>query len=220
MNRLASVAVATALAALSLMGTGCHEPHSFMVKRPENPVADTAVTHLWASDIKRVAKDGDWLLTRGYFATSDVITTFTGPEDISHASIYDAKRGTIIEAVHSGVREITLEELLRRNHHVIVVRPSSMTDAERTRSVERARSRLGAEFDTAGMIGLDDKEKVYCSELVWWASQGELRTGEEEIVITPNDLINYGTVVYWSGDRTDEQILDLAVDRDRTVAAR
>jgi hypothetical protein len=216
MKRIAAVALV--LAAM-VLGTGCHEPHSFMVKRPEDPVADKAVTKLWAAEIKRVAKDGDWLLTRGYFATSDVITTFTGPEDISHASIYDAKRGTVIEAVHSGVREVTLEELLRRNHHVIVVRPSAMTDAQRTRSVARARSRLGAEFDTAGMIGLGDKEKVYCSELVWWASQGELRTGETPLVITPNGLLEFGSVVYWSGDRTDDQILELAVDREH-VAAR
>jgi hypothetical protein len=69
------------------------------------------------------------------------------------------------------------------------------------------------------MLGLDDKEKVYCSELVWWASQGELRTGEEELVITPNDLIGYGSIVYWSGDRTDEQIMELAIDREH-VAAR
>jgi hypothetical protein len=213
------VAVALAGLAATVLGTGCHEPHSFMVKRPADPIADNAVTKLWTADIKHIATDGDWLLTRGYFATSDVITALTGGEDISHASIYDAKRGTVIEAVHAGGREVTLEELLRRNHHVIVVHPSGMTDAQRTRSVARARSRLGAEFDTAGMIGLDDKEKVYCSELVWWASEGELRTGEEETVITPNDLIGYGSIVYWSGDRTDQQILELAVDREH-VAAR
>lgn len=199
---------------------GCAEPKSVLLKRPQDPVADKAVTELWASDIKRVAQDGDWLLTRGYFVTSDAVSVFTGGEDISHASIYDAKRGTIIEAVNAGVREITLEELLRRNHHVIVVRPTGMTAAQRTRSVERARSRLGHGFDHRGLFGWNNKDRVYCSELVWWASQGALRTGADETVITPAELMSYGEVVYWSGHRTDTQILELAVDRQRTARPR
>src|SRR5687767_11244224 len=145
-----SLVLATVTALLA--STGCAEPKSVLLKRPENPVADRAVTQMWADDIKRVATDGDWLLTRGYYVTSDAISVVTGGEDISHASIYDAKRGTIIEAVGAGVREITVEELLRRNHHVIVVRPSNMNVAERTRSVERARSRLGQPFDHAGLF--------------------------------------------------------------------
>jgi uncharacterized protein YycO len=210
MKSLAAVAL---LLVASL--TGCHEPHSFMVKRPENQVADKAVTQLWADDIKRVAQDGDWLLTRGYFATSDVISLLTSGEDVSHASIYDAKKGTVIEAVGAGVREVTLEELLHRNHHIIVVRPTNMTAAERAHAVTRARSRLGQEFDKGGMIGLGTNDKVYCSELVWWASQSELHDDVHERVITPTELMKYSTVVYWSGERTDAQILELAVEHER-----
>ena len=219
MIRTASVA----LAALALaLVTGCHEPKSFLLKRPENPVADKAVTQMWSDDIKRIARDGDWLLTRGYFVTSDAVSVLTTGEDISHASIYDATKGTVIEAVNAGVREITVEELLRRNHHVIVVRPSNMTDAQRSRSVARARSRLGAGFDHAGLFGIDNKDRVYCSELVWWASQGELRTGAGQRVITPAELMDYGQVVYWSGARTDSQVLELAVERElaKRVATR
>lgn len=210
MKSLAAVAL---VLAASL--TGCHEPHSFLVKRPENAVADKAVTQLWADDIKRVAQDGDWLLTRGYFATSDVISVLTSGEDVSHASIYDAKTGSVIEAVSAGVREVTLEELLRRNHHVILVRPTNVTAAERAHAVTRARSRLGQEFDKGGLIGLGTNDKVYCSELVWWASQSELHHDVHERVITPAELMQYSTVVYWSGERTDEQILELAVEHER-----
>src|SRR5688572_6603323 len=106
MNRV-RLCVVAALAMLATTVTGCAEPHSMLLKRPENQVADKAVTQLWADEIKRVAQDGDWLLTRGYFITSDAVSVFTGGEDISHASIYDAKKGTIIEAVNAGVREIT-----------------------------------------------------------------------------------------------------------------
>jgi hypothetical protein len=217
MKRFALVVVAALFAS-----AGCHEPKSVLVKRPESKDIDTAVTAMWSHEIHQVAQDGDWLLTRSYYMLADAISKTTGGVDLSHASIYDAKRDTVIEAVGDGVREIPLSQLVERNHYVIVVRPSNMTAAERARSVERARSRIGTEFDKAGLFGLDDPSKLYCSELVWWAAQGELRTGDEHTVITPSDLMQYGEVVYWSGQRTDAQVMDLAMARDGqpTYAAR
>lgn len=182
-----------------------------MVKRPENKNLDDAITAMWSHEIHSVAQDGDWILTRSYFMVADGISVMTSGEDLSHASIYDAQKDTIIEAVGDGVREIPLSELIQRNHYVIVVRPSGMTAAERRHAVERARSRIGTPFDTLGMFGFNSKDKVYCSELVWWASQGELRTGVHHTVITPSELMEYGEVVYWSGKRSDEQVQALAL---------
>jgi len=209
MKRLALIAVALVVAA-----TGCHEPHSVLVHRPEVKSVDTAVTAMWSHEIHNVAQDGDWIVSRSYFMLADVISKTTGGVDLSHASIYDAKRDTVIEAVGSGVREIPLSELVQRNHYLIVIRPSNMTAAQRAHSVERARGRIGTEFDKAGLFGFDNPEKLYCSELVWWAAQGELRTGEHHRVITPSELMEYGEVVYWSGQRTDAQVMDLAMARD------
>src|SRR5215218_5530153 len=119
MKRLALIAVALVVAA-----TGCHEPHSVLVKRPENKDVDSAVTAMWAHEIHGVAQDGDWILSRSYFMLADVISKSTSGVDLSHASIYDATRDTVIEAVGDGVREIPLAELIQRNHYLIVVRPS------------------------------------------------------------------------------------------------
>jgi uncharacterized protein YycO len=199
------------LAALAFLFAGCAEPHSVMVKRPENKNLDDAITAMWSHEIHSVAQDGDWILTRSYFMVADGISVMTGGEDLSHASIYDAQKDTIIEAVGDGVREIPLAQLIQRNHYVIVVRPSGMSAAERRHAVERARTRLGTPFDTLGMFGINSKDAVYCSELVWWASQGELRTGDHHTVITPADLMQYGEVVYWSGKRSDEQVQALAL---------
>jgi hypothetical protein len=209
MKRLALIAVAFVVAA-----TGCHEPHSVLVKRPENKDVDAAVTAMWAHEVHGMAQDGDWILSRSYFLLADGIAKTTGGVDLSHASIYDAKRDTVIEAVGAGVREIPLAELIQRNHYIIVVRPNGMPAAERARSVERARTRVGTEFDKAGLFGFDDKSKLYCSELVWWAAQMELRTGDHQRVITPSELMDYGQVVYWSGQRTDQQVMALAMERD------
>jgi Permuted papain-like amidase enzyme, YaeF/YiiX, C92 family len=200
-------------AVVLLVICGCAEPASLMVHRPESPTVDAAVTKMWSHEIHGIARDGDWILTRSYYALADVISLASPGEPLSHASIYDAEHDTVIEAVGDGVREIPLSQLVDRNHYVIVVRPTGMTEADGRRAVSRARSKLGTEFDRAGMLGFDDEDKFYCSELVWWASQGEQRSGQHYVVVTPANLIDHGTVIYWSGKRTDEQVMQLAINR-------
>lgn len=200
-------------ALLALLLAACAEPASVMVHRPESPVVDAAVTQMWSHEIHGLARDGDWVLTRSYFALADVISLVSPGEPLSHASIYDAEHDSVIEAVGDGVREIPLRQLVDRNHYVIIVRPDGMSADDQKRALARARTRLGAAFDKAGMLGFDDHARVYCSELVWWASQGEQRTGQHYRVVQPADLMNHGMVIYWSGKRTDEQVMQLAVSR-------
>ncbi len=197
----------------------CSRP-SVMVKRPEDKQVDAAVTAMWSKEIKDVARDGDWILTRSYVLVGDAISMVTPGESLSHASIYDAKTGTVIEAVSEGIREIPLSKLVGRNHYVIVVRPSNMTAAEQTDAVARARTKLGGKFDISGMFGFDHEDAFYCSELVYWASQTEARSGRRERVITPSDLMKYGEVIYWSGKRDDEQVMSLAAHRDQHAGTR
>jgi hypothetical protein len=201
------------LLVLVVLLVGCAEPRSLLVHRPEDPKADAAVTAMWNHEIHGVARDGDWLLTRSYYAVADAISLATLGEGLSHASIYDAHRDTVIEAVGDGVREIPLAQLLDRNHYVIVVRPSYLTAENQEAALAFARTQLGTGFDTGGMLGFDDPDKFYCSELVWWASRGEEQTGDHLQVVTPTELMNYGAVIYWSGKRTDPQVLELAVAR-------
>ncbi len=181
--------------------TGCNHP-SFIVHRPDDPKADAAVTALWAQEIRRVARDGDWILTRSYFAVADAITLVAPGEPLSHASIYDAHHDSVIEAVGDGVREIPLAQLLDRNHYAIVVRPRHMSARDEADALARARSQLGAPFSISGMLGLEDEEGFYCSELVYWAAQTADRGGTDR-VITPSDLLKYGEVIYWSGKRDE-----------------
>jgi len=117
----------------------------------------------------------------------------------------------VIEAVASGVREIPIEQFVARNHLILVVRPANMTASDGREAVGRARSKVGAPFDGAGMFGFDDPDRYYCSELVYWASQTAARTGSQERVVTPADLMKYGEVIYWSGQRDDAQVGELAV---------
>jgi hypothetical protein len=199
-----------ALALVAAAATGCVAKHNILISRPTDTGADEAVTALWTAEIKSVARDGDWILSRSYANSGHLITYATTGEDLSHASIYDAKKGTVIESIGSGVREIPLDQLVKRNHYLIVVRPQGMTAEEQTHAVDRARTKIGLPFDYTGAVGVDDPDKWYCSELVFWASQTEARTGASELVITPADLMKYGEVVYWSGRRDDAQIMQVA----------
>lgn len=191
----------------------CSRP-SVMVKRPADAQVDTAVTKMWSQEIAKTARDGDWILTRSYVLVGDAISMAVPGESLSHASIYDAKTGTVIEAVSEGIREIPLAKLVGRNHYVIVVRPANMTAADQTEAVARARTKLGGKFDISGMFGFDHEDAYYCSELVYWASQTEARSGRRERIITPSDLMKYGEVIYWSGKRDDEQVMSLAAHRE------
>jgi hypothetical protein len=202
-----------AIAAL-FAASGC--AGSLVHKKPESSELNQATTDLWARDIRRVAKSGDWILTRSYSKTGDAIVGFTIGESFSHAVVYDAERGTVIEAITPEVREIPLEQLLRRNRYAVVVRPVDNSEAQRQATVARARSAVGAAFDYRGMFGIDDKDRFYCSELVAWASQ----IPDQPIIVTPADLYDRAEVVYISGARDDSEVQRSALAHRDTPGVR
>jgi hypothetical protein len=183
------------LFSLSLLASGCGG--SIVHHRPTDPVADDAVTAMWAAEIRQTAQHGDWFLSRSYSFTGDIIALGTRGEDFSHAAMYDAERDVVIEAVPPAVREIALERFLHRNRHVVLMRPAGLTDEQRRNMVLRARSVVGHAFDTSSMLGLwNSDDEFYCTELLVWSI-----AGEENRVIAPAALLDYGEVVYFSGVR-------------------
>ena len=196
---LLSLAVATFLAAC---GGG-----SLVHKKPEGDNLNQAMTELWARDIRRVAKSGDWILTRSYSVTGDAIVGVTLGESFSHAALYDAERDTVVEAIRPVVREVPLQSLLDRNRYAVVVRPLGLSAQQRRDTIPRARAAIGANFDYSGMLGIDDESRFYCSELVSWASQ----MPDAPIIVTPADLYERAEVVYLSGARDEVAVQRAAV---------
>jgi uncharacterized protein YycO len=206
---------------LVVLATGCLSAPSVMVERPRDPVLDDAITRAWVDEIRRVAEPGDWLLSRSYSAVGDAIVVVTDGIDLSHASMIDPGAGTVIEAVMPAVQETRLEDFVRRNRYVIVVRPRGMDREERRRGLERARGAVGARFDIGGLLGLGSDREFYCSELVYWASGAHALDPEPPVVIAPGHLLGLGEVVYVSGVREDEQtarrVAALTPDRVSTM---
>jgi uncharacterized protein YycO len=199
------------LLTLSLLTTAFGCAGSIVHTKPKSEEVNTAMTELWARDIRRVAKSGDWILTRSYSKTGDAIVGITAGESFSHAVVYDAERGTIIEAIKPVVREVPLESLLARNRYAVVVRPVGITEIERAQTISRARSAIGAGFDYSGMLGVDDSERFYCSELAAWASQ----IPDQPLIVTPADLFDRAEVIYISGARDDRELQTAALASQR-----
>lgn len=184
------------------MATGCGLP-SMLVHRPAAADVDAAITAMWTADIRRTARTGDWILTRSYSLTADMIDLGSEGPPVAHVAIYDAESGTIIEAISPAVREVPLESLIARNHMAIVVRPRGLSDAQARATVARARSAVGAPFDYLGVLGIDTDGRYYCSELVMWAAGIHVPALG---TVAPSSLVVYGDVVFASGPRDDPTV--------------
>jgi uncharacterized protein YycO len=205
MSRLASLIAVTTL---SLALAGCWEG-SLYGDRPKDKVLDDAIDRMWTDELRKFARDGDWILSRSLSSTGDMIGWVSKGENFSHASMIDVTNGSIIEAITPVVREIPIEVLVHRNWYLVVVRPSHMTAEEQKAALERARAQIGKDFDVWGFIGYPEEDKWYCSELAYWASGFEERSGKQ-VVIFPNELLEYGEVIYYTGRRDDAQVLATA----------
>lgn len=194
-----------ALVALLHTAAGCHGTTSVMVERPRQQSVDDAYTRSWVEQIKREGRTGDILLSRGYAVISDVIDVATtgreGDAEVSHSVIYDAERGTVIEGVRPVVREVPLEKFVSGAHHVMIVRPAGLSDAERKQVVVRARSRIGAGYDFTALVGIDMPDRYTCSELVVWAIRAAERGYRVDLIVAPTHMTRYGTVIFDSGPR-------------------
>lgn len=196
-----SIAIVLVLIASAAGGLGACSG-SLVHQKPQSAELNQSMTDMWARDIHRVARSGDWILTRSYSSAGDAIVGVTLGESFSHAVLYDAERGTVIEAIKPVVREVPLEDLLARNRYAVVVRPVGASVESGQASLARARSVLGASFDYSGMLGLDDPDKFYCSELVAWASEIE----HDHRIITPAELYDEAEVIYLSGARDEREV--------------
>lgn len=192
--------LATSLVALAL-ATGCD--HSMVVHRPGDAKLDTAYTTMWVRDLHAHVQDGDVVLRRGYAVLSDVILLATAGAPMSHAAIYDGTTDTFIDAVSSGVREVTPAKFLGASHRWMIIRPAGLTRAQRHAAVARARGKLGTGFDFLGFVGVDNPGRFYCSELVAWALGVRTSVYADDILVTPAELAALGPTIYASADRGD-----------------
>ena len=169
--------------------------------RPPKDPTRTRQTREIVAKIEELGRDGDWLVTRGYNISDDLVAAATNTP-ISHVGLFDGERRSVIEAEAKGVHLSPLFAFVHKSHRVLLIRPVwSEGDAGR-RALKNARKLIGRGYDFLGTVGIDDPARYYCSELVIHVYREFHRQDEDiPLIIEPGELDSWGGVLYDSGPR-------------------
>jgi len=190
--RPALLTICTAL----LLAPGCSRPVTVTPLRPaERPGRDETAL----AEVRRLGRDGDWLVIRGYRATDNLVSLLTN-SPFSHAAVLDLTNGQVLEADGSGIHATPLPAFVAKAHRLLLVRPKWSREGRNLPAVAQARSLVGRPYDYAGLVGIDRPERYYCSELAVAVYRSWVRKSDHvPPVIPPNELYYWGTVLYDTG---------------------
>jgi hypothetical protein len=127
---------------------------------------------------------------------------------LSHAAVLDKEKGQVIEALADGVVVTPVRKLLADAHRLIIVRPQGWTPEEGRAAVARARSHVGRKYDWLGLVGAQQGERFYCTELAVDAYRGRERGWKVGRIIFPADVPGLGTVVIDTGPRGGGSVIE------------
>ncbi len=154
-------------------------------------------------NILKLAKTGDWLVTRGYHATDNLVSNATGIP-ISHVGIFNSKSLQVIEAEGKGVHQSELDSFINKSYRVLIIRPRWRTDDNAVAAWSNAKNLVGSNYDFLGTVGFNFPHQYYCSELAihiyekWYSGKEIFPT-----VIKPGELYLYGKILYDSLPRDE-----------------
>jgi Permuted papain-like amidase enzyme, YaeF/YiiX, C92 family len=152
------------------------------------------------AEIRRVGRNGDWIVIRGYHATDNLVAVATNTP-WTHAAILDLGKGEVIEAEAQGVHISPLEQFVARAHRLLLVRPSWANDNTSGEALLKARSLVGKGYDFLGLVGINDPERYYCSELAIAVYRPYIPTSERiPRPVAPGQLHYWGRILYDSGN--------------------
>lgn len=150
--------------------------------------------------VRAVLQHGDWLVTRGIHPTDNAVATATNMP-LSHAALYDAERNAVIESEAQGVHSTPLDEFFAKTHRIMVLRPMRLSPENAASAVQRARALIGKGYNFAGLVGLNQKDRYYCTQVLIEAYKPYLRDLENPIpiVIKPGQMYHWARIIYDSG---------------------
>jgi hypothetical protein len=182
--------------ALAGMSAGCA---TSVVVRP--PAADLRSEREVQAleEIRRVGRNGDWLVIRGYHVTDNMVSALTGTP-WSHAAVLDLDNSRVIEAEAPGVHFSSLSDFVAKSHRLLLVRPVWSNEKTAPEALERARAFVGKGYDFLGLAGIDVPERFYCSELAVAAYRPYIPAGQWiPRPVAPSQLHYWGRILYDSG---------------------
>ena len=152
-----------------------------------------------AEELRRLGRDGDWLVIRGYHLSDNLVASLTN-KPFSHAAVLDLGNDRVIEAEAQGVHFTPLREFVAKSHRLLLIRPMWSNAASAEAAMRKARAVVGRPYDFFGLIGFDIPDRYYCSGLTIEIYRPYIRA--EDLVprpVEPGQLLYWGRVLYDSG---------------------
>ena len=151
-------------------------------------------------EVRRIGRNGDWLVIRGYHATDHLVSVATNTP-WSHAAVLDMDRDQVIEAEGRGVHTTPLAEFVAKSHRLLLVRANWATEKSAPEALRNARAWVGKGYDFLGLAGLNIPDRYYCSELAVAAYRAFIPSGTYiPRPVAPAHLHYWGRILYDSGD--------------------
>jgi len=189
--------MATIWLTVALLGlAGCAGATRGIVPRSET-LNQAAVSQ----DLKRILKNGDWLVTRGVGKADNLVATATNMP-LSHAAIYDAEFDQVIEADGDGVHSTPLSAFIGKSQRLMVIRPVWAGLENSAAAVNLARSWRGAGYNFTDLVGLDMPKRYYCTQVALLAYQPDRNNRKPNPipkVIAPGQMYHWGRILYDTG---------------------
>jgi Permuted papain-like amidase enzyme, YaeF/YiiX, C92 family len=181
----------------ALLLSGCATP--FVVTPPAADLKAVREAEMIA-ELRRLGRNGDWLVIRGYHATDHLVSAVTD-SPWSHAAVLDVEKDQIVEAEGPGVHTTALPEFVAKSHRLLLIRPDWATEKSAVEALMRARALVGKRYDFLGLIGLNVPDRYYCSELAVAVYRPHIPVGKHiPRPVTPAQLHYWGRILYDSGD--------------------
>lgn len=155
-----------------------------------------------APALRGVLRHGDWIVTRSIRTGGNLVASLT-QKPFSHAAIYDADDGSVIEATATGVHRSSLDDLVRRSQRMLIIRPLWADEGSSRVAVERAEKLIGKSYDFTGLVGLGTRNRYYCTELCIESYRPFIDREKPDNpiprIIQPGDMYFWGTIVHDTG---------------------
>jgi hypothetical protein len=173
-----------------------------VVTRPGEDLKKAHDTQM-LDEVRRLGRNGDWLVIRGYHATDNMVSVATN-SPWSHAAVLDKDHDQVIEAEGKGVHTSTLPEFVAKSHRLLLVRSNWANDRSASEAVRIAHTSVGKGYDFLGLAGLDIPDRYYCSELAVAVYRAHIPSGTYvPRPVTPAQLHYWGRILYDSGEPLD-----------------
>jgi hypothetical protein len=168
---------------------------------PPEPKIRSEQNLAFNAKILELGRNGDWLVSRGYHMTDDLVVTVTNIP-LSHAVVLDRDNEQVIEAEGRGVHATPLMKFINKSHRILLIRPIWSEGERGDKAVDIARRLIGKSSDFLGTVGINDTERFYCSELAFFVYRKYHKESDRiPAIIEPGQMYLWGSVLWDSRPR-------------------